>query len=122
MAGLVHTDQDQAQYIGAKLSDSFNAELSAIVWAMSWVAQWNGQCRSSCRVVIHFDCLSAAMMAQGIWWGKGDNQAVVVARVLVTVLEPWVSMQFEHVRGHSGQPWNELCDGMAAARAGHKQC
>ena len=109
--GLVALE-GQPLWIGASKHSAPNGELSAIFWALAWVFQapQGVQCR------IWSDCQFAVGQTAG-WSGfNGPDLLPEACRAMFIAAEAagkvaWHSLQ--HVKGHSGNPYNELADVLA---------
>ena len=103
------TSSDHQQFIGAASLSNFSAEMSAIVWAASWTIG------VECPCCIHYDSTGAANTATGEWQSKKHVQLAQVALATVALSGAGRSREFKHVKGHSGNPWNEMADRVADA-------
>ena len=95
---------------------ALHAEQVAITLAALWALQMRALLpQVDCKVC--FDCTAAGWTADGQWapsdhMGHKMQQVIQVARATDGV-ELW----FEHVRGHSDHPWNDLADYVAKQSA-----
>ena len=109
--GTVITDEADGNFMGAQKADARDAELTAIGWAILWIlAHWDSLCLG--KAVIHFDCTSAGFAANGDW-SCGENVLAQKVRHLTQILESKFGgsvLEWRHVHGHVGHPWNELAD------------
>ena len=56
------------------------------------------------------------MIAWGNWQIRTNHVASTSMRALVTILANEIgvhNLSWAHVNGHSGHPWNEMCDRLA---------
>ena len=91
--------------------------------ALSVAILWAIQLRAVLPTVwctVHYDCMSAGKAAAGIWEpadGMGER-----LRNLCLMAEnlDGLHLQYEHVKGHAGNAWNEVADAVAkdCARGG----
>ncbi|CAE7731174.1 unnamed protein product [Symbiodinium sp. CCMP2592] len=103
---------------------ALRSEQIALVAAMLWVLQFRAFV-SELNCTIFFDCMAAGYATNGRW--QAPDQFGVQAHLLEMFLreQPGVTIHMEHVKGHSGDPWNELTDVAAKAAAngvGHFGC
>ena len=102
--------------VGEMLSDALSAELVGLVWALGWSVQ-----DSTCiHVHFHYDSLAAGQGVFGLWNPpKGDSYELLVksATSLRQILACRATCQGQHIKAHSGCPWNELADAVAKAIA-----
>ena len=106
------------QHLGAAVLSSYSAELSALAWAAMFLLQLPVCPPSS----FHYDALSAGMCAQGQWQGKSEQQLLAVTRALLDIVRSRALVTMNHVKSHTGHPWNEYADRAAAfvARPGSR--
>ena len=112
--GNVVTDTEDDRFVGPATPDARAAELSAIVWILLWLIG-NKDLMNVWRMTIHFDSTSAGFAASGDW-NLGDGTLASKARHLSQACEAlWGrgTLNWRHVKGHSGQPWNEFADSLA---------
>ena len=109
-AGSVQGDEFSGFAWNAKTS--YAAEVLAIAYALSAVFHVpNVPC------IIHSDCLSAGLVTAGAV-GRTRSQVrdinlAVRALCLAVAAQRDTDVEIRHIRGHSGQPWNELADAAA---------
>ena len=112
--GRVCLDTGDNFYIGATDSDAMNAELTALFWALLWVlAHHQGLCQPV--ITIRYDATSAGGIAAGCF-NFGGSALGLKTRAVAQLLEQTMGMQrlrWVHVRGHDGQPFNEMADTVA---------
>ena len=100
-----------ACYLGAECFDNISAEFSAIAWAL----MWSHQTSETTPVHLHFDCMAAGDAAAGSANVVAHAALSACVRTLAFMLEQTRPVSYSHVKGHSGQPWNELADRVANA-------
>ena len=88
---------------------ALHAEHVAIVVAVLWSLQMRGAL-GTLRCTIFFDCTAAGWSAEGSWptserIGHFAHQLAMTARAT-----PGLTLDFQHVKGHSNHPWNDLAD------------
>ena len=92
--------------------DALRAEQMGVLWAHLWILQWASTIGCSSDFTIAFDCMAAGMGASGEMQPPGQHPFSRtirgVAQTLYAVLPDRI--HYQHVPGHSGQPWNELVD------------
>ena len=112
--GPVVTDPESIHYVRAQQCDAYNAEITAICWAVLWcIGHWNLFQRP--WIVMRFDAQVAGYFASGQW---ETNQAPIseFTREIVRFLEHCIgmhSLQWRHTKAHDGQPWTEMADVVA---------
>ncbi|CAE7526831.1 unnamed protein product [Symbiodinium sp. CCMP2592] len=105
-------DPDESLYPGAEGHSAVNGERTAIFWAACWLL---GIDKSLPRT-LHSDCLIAANQAEGHYGANTDVAFVKACRAIVQVhdaLHKNNRLVIRHVKGHSGDPYNELADVLA---------
>ena len=124
LAGDVILEKDtrwETQGIGAARLDPLTAERCAIYWALAWAHHVLTE--PSCPVMpsffLHFDCTAAGWEASGTQGPTFDNMSIlaIAIRSLAIRLSARTEVQYRHIHGHSGQPWNEFADVAARSRA-----
>ena len=82
-----------------------------MIWAIAWYIQ-SGMNKP---MVVHADSTLALLLAT-LATGKPElRKLATVLRSLVLMVQQKARPIFAHVKAHSGQPWNELADAVAAA-------
>ena len=102
-------------WIGAAEHSALNGERSAVFWALSWILGVH----SSIPCFLHCDCIVAAFQAAGTFGSPQCDQLAVACRSIAHVLEVLGKLgagTIQHVKGHSGHPYNELADVLAGAK------
>ena len=89
----------------------FHAEASALVWAIAWLSV----CPFDVPFELRPDNLASLNIASKAWSTSGLGHLGVVLREFYRVLSFRHSAAMTHVAGHTGDPWNELADRIAAA-------
>ena len=106
--------EGQQWFIGAPDHSALSAERSAVFWATAWLFGIH----KSIACSVHCDCLVAARQASGTYGSAAHNTFATTCRSLVQALEAlegFASNAIHHVRGHKGDPYNELADTLAGA-------
>eukprot|EP00438_Fugacium_kawagutii_P010934 Skav210628 [mRNA] locus=scaffold1063:41778:47899:+ [translate_table: standard] len=101
-------------------SRAYDAEHMALLGALLWscyILATTPDVQSPVAIYLNFDCVSAGFIAAGIWCSHNDNLWARATRSLWRYVQErfGTTPQAQHVRGHSGHPWNEAAD--AAAKA-----
>ena len=101
-AGVVCTDVEAPQYVGAKSHSVSSAEASALVWAHIWHLQSG----LTCKVFYHYDSMVVGHGAAGFWQVSGDNAQLRKLRGIVHLGDSLNNGEkvYEHVKSHSGNP------------------
>ena len=105
---------EQNWFIGAPDHSALSAERSAVFWASAWLLGLS----SAITCTIHCDCLTAAYQASGKYGAASQVSFAAACRSLVQALEAkgqFNASSILHVRGHQGNPYNELADTLASA-------
>ena len=112
-AGLVVTEALHPQYIGATTTGSGAAELSAEAWAAMVALSLDMQL----PVIVRYDSITAAMLAQARASPRVHQRLSDVAAVLWCAVQMRCSVSWQHVAAHSLAPVNELTDSICWAAA-----
>ena len=107
-AGDVVVDPADPLWIGADHADNISAELTAVASAL--VASLCSSVLQS--VIIRPDLRLSAMLTEGLWHCKTHTKLARLCRTLGQWFHK-VHGRFCEVRGHAGDPWNELADSIA---------
>ena len=115
--GILSTDPNLPFWTGATTPNSLDAERTGIILAITWLLQseyWH-----EVEVDILFDCTSAGYTASGEWSVDRTSLTAQVLRSFGQVIFELCGsrVRFQHVKGHSGDPGNELVDATAKAYA-----
>ena len=99
---------------------ALHAEHAAIAVAVLWSLQMRGALETV-RCTIFFDCTAAGWSAEGSWptsdkIGRFAHHLAMTARAT-----PGLDMTFQHVKGHSNHPWNDLADHAAKSASWGRQ-
>ena len=105
-AGAVSISSGDTEFIGADKHTNNTGELSAIYWGIK-AAEREGLS----EVVIRYDSKYAAGMARGLWRPKSNKE--LVQRVRKAVQDATCTIWWKHVKGHSGDKWNDRADELA---------
>ncbi|CAK0845170.1 unnamed protein product [Prorocentrum cordatum] len=98
------------------LESSTFCELLGIVWALVWVYQGLslGTMGTNTIVKIYSDSTSALGLVQGLFVPTAFRDTAAVSQHLFATVQAAVCLAVYHVSAHSGNPWNELADGIAS--------
>ena len=109
---LVFTDTHHSKFFGATWADSTQAEAGALIWAALFaIANHDAQ-----ELVFHFDSKSVGYAAAGQNSYTQRYDAVQNMRCLFQTVESiWEPhhVYYNHVKGHAGNPINELVNTLA---------
>ena len=114
-AGVLQTDQDEKQFIGADKHCAYQAELSAIFFA----AWWALSIPTDILCYFFFDNQSAGHIAQGLWIPRSNLSLPRNVRAVHQLLfimrdsDKNFAPQYSHVKAHSGHILNDLVDAFA---------
>ena len=104
-----------------KGTTSHAGEDGAIIWALLWAVHlstehWNNYGNLPLSFHFHFDSTSAGYVAAGYWRSPPTNDQRIVKRSLAQLLQVrhgFAHLHWEHVKAHTGHPWNEAVDALA---------
>ena len=114
----VMIDEHEHRFLGATKASALTAEGSAICWALLWWLQSGIQTHAG--LTIHSDCLPAGLHMSGEAGWRHHPIMASILRGLATIAACYAHVAFQHVKGHSGDPFNELADRIAVETAEHK--
>ena len=109
--GPVTLNKNSTSFVGAVRSTNNTAEVSAIIFALRHARTLRG-----CQAVrICFDSLYAANMTKGTWKPKkGLNERLIqMAKEELRKTKDMMQVSWRHVKGHSGNKWNDRADELA---------
>ena len=115
--GILAIDPAEPFWTGADTANSLDAERTGIILAICWILQsdmWH-----EVPVELVFDCTSAGYTAAGDWNVDRGSLVALMLRSMGQVLHELCgsTVSYRHVKGHSGDPGNELVDAVAKAYA-----
>ena len=119
-AQLVQYEADGNFYLGATRVGADIAEKEAISWAGLWRLTQN----SSLPTTFRTDSMTTELQASGQIGNPTCTESHETVRGIFQALEsllPGDALQFSHVPGHCGEPWNELCDFLAKLEISRSQ-
>ena len=64
---------------------------------------------------IHYDCLPAGHACFGFWQSSTQPRLAAMMAGLSQLANCLLPVGGQHVKGHAGQPWNEMADAVAKA-------
>ena len=99
-------------YFGATEPSALTAEGAGACWALLWFLQ-SGLVEKGIGIAIHIDNKAALASAAGMASWKPNKDMRMVLRGLAQVAAEMAPVDWQHVKGHSGDPWNELADDLA---------
>ncbi|CAL1160873.1 unnamed protein product [Cladocopium goreaui] len=111
-AHQVRTDPNSDWYIGADRVGSAIAEREALCWALLWRIGQN----SNIPTVFRSDSMLALQQANGAIGSLVCDISFQMLRGCAQLLESALGPEgilFDHVPGHAGDPFNEICDQVA---------
>ncbi|MDP6870145.1 MAG: hypothetical protein QGI21_05180 [Candidatus Poseidoniaceae archaeon] len=111
--GRVVTSKGEEGYIGAEVGSNNTAELTAFAEALRWLLKQD----DLGPVIIKTDSKYAGNQATGAWKAKANIELVSHVRMLWDEVSMIRSVEWEHVRAHSGHRWNERADHLAIRAA-----
>ncbi|CAJ1396225.1 unnamed protein product [Effrenium voratum] len=113
--GPVITLPCDPQWMGAEAHTNNTGELSAIGEACKWLLQWKARKPEAPRpsAVILYDSQYAYGVATRLFRAKENQLLATSVASLVDAVRASMSLEFEHVKGHSGAHGNEVADRLA---------
>jgi len=108
-SGLVLTDEQAADFLGAEVGSNNTAELSALAHALRWLLINEGDSPAT----IHGDSEYALRIAQRIYRAKANRALAKRVQELWDEVASLRSLTGNHVRAHKGHRWNERADHLA---------
>eukprot|EP00435_Cladocopium_sp_Y103_P003593 s2448_g1.t1 len=132
IVALVQTEK--GLYLGGCVSKkltvaacSYLGEHGAMTWALIWaiqISQWHVMHHPTNPIdfVFHFDALATGYQAAGWWNAWKHEQWRTLLRSLAQVLQTrhgFDHLHWQHVKAHTGNPWNELADSLAKFASVH---
>ena len=113
-------ERDLPSFAGAETIGSDIAEKEGLLWSGLWRIAYN----STCPTLFLSDSTVAGEFAMGRMGttSKVPGMTHRLTRGVFQTLEsflPGDALALRHVRGHHGEVWNELCDGLAKYTANH---
>jgi len=107
--GPVELDVDAPDYLGSQVCSNNTGELSAVCHALRWLADDAG----SQPAVICYDSEYASNQAQGFHKAHKNVLLSKKSRELLAEARKHREVRFLHVKGHSGNEWNDAADSLA---------
>ena len=107
--GPVVTDKAQVGWRGAEKATNNTGELTAVLEALEWAEGAGVK-----ALVIRYDSEYAACMTKGEWKAKANKELVGQCRAALGRAEgAGCKVGWKHVKGHSGDKWNDRADVLA---------
>ena len=100
---------------------ALDAEQIALSVAILWAIQMKAAL-PIVRCTVHYDCMSAGQGASGLWSPADDFGERIRHLSLLAQHYDGIHINYEHVKGHDGNVWNELADCAAKHFADGGQC
>tara|TARA_Y100000588_G_scaffold17134_1_gene17870 strand:+ start:212 stop:697 length:486 start_codon:yes stop_codon:yes gene_type:complete len=107
--GLVITDSNSNEFLGAEVGSNNTAELSAFAHALRWLLI-NGENNSA---EICTDSTYAGNIACGKWKAKANKKLASSVQKLWNEVTTIRTLTWRHVKAHRGHRWNERADHLA---------
>lgn len=111
-ANIVETNPKSPLYVGALHSTVGCAQLSARLWLFAFMAHHGSTVARDKDLVVRYDSESAAKMSQAQWLPNTNLTPSRIAAGMRQVIDQFMRVSFEHIKSHSGDPWNEYADHM----------
>ena len=107
--GPVITAENGVGWRGAEVATNNTGELTAILEALGWATS-----KRQPRAVIRYDSTYAANMTQGRWKPKRNKKLIRQCQEALDRAErQGCTVGWRHVKGHSGDRWNDRADRLA---------
>jgi len=118
--GPVIFDKGNPFFLGCTCGTNNTAELSSIGMALRWLVEAEV---TDMQCTILYDSKYAANIAQGIWRAEKNTDLARTVQGFLRLAKAARPVVFEHVKGHSGDKWNDRADRNADQGASGKlQC
>jgi len=118
--GPVVFDRGNPLFLGCDCGTNNTGELSAIGMALRWLVEAD---LSRVPCTIFYDSKYAANIAQGVWKAEKNTDLARTVQGFFRTAKTARRIDFEHVKGHSGNKWNDRADKNAdRGAAGDLQC
>eukprot|EP00969_Alexandrium_andersonii_P087328 3852475-Alexandrium_andersonii.AAC.1 len=117
--GPVILDSASDEFLGAEVASNNTGELSGICEALLWLRDWEHAGRPA---VICYDSVYAAKRTSGEINARENLGLVHCAKTLLREGKAKRKATMKHVKGHSGEQWNEAVDRLAKRGAGGERC
>nr|AIF06441.1 hypothetical protein [uncultured marine group II/III euryarchaeote KM3_192_C12] len=108
-SGMVITEEEAEEFLGAEVGSNNTAELSALAHALRWLLIEGGDS----SVAIYGDSEYALRIAQRIYRAKANKSLANRVQELWDEVTSIRSLTGIHVRAHKGHRWNERADHLA---------
>lgn len=117
--GPVVLDAASPLFLGAEVGSNNTGELTAICEALLWLRDCDRSTRSAAIV---YDSIYAAKITTGEFRAQKNQRLAAEARGLLREVQAKRRVRLLHVKGHSGQRWNEVADALANRGAAGQRC
>jgi len=118
--GPVVFDKDDVLFLGSTCGTNNTGELSAIGMALRWLIEMD---TSHTRCTVLYDSKYAANIAQGLYKAEKNQDLARTVQGFFKTVKAARPIVFEHVKGHSGDKWNDRADANAdQGAAGELRC
>jgi ribonuclease HI len=107
-SGGVCLDTNHQAWEGAEKGTNNTAEITAVIRALAWAREQREK-----EVCIRYDSEYAASMTQGKWRPRQNKALVARAKEALRATEKSVTVYWSHIKGHSGDKWNDRADALA---------
>merc|ERR1712032_1726155 len=117
--GPVILDAKAEHFVGAEVGSNNTGELSAVCEALLWLRDFETGNRPS---VICYDSTYAAHITTGRFNAQKNIALARQAQALYREVSAQRKLRFAHVKGHSGDKWNDVADSLANRGAVGERC
>ena len=95
-----------------------SAELTSAIQILCWcisIDSWfeSNSIESLIEIEVCYDNVLVEMAGNGVADFKVNRQIASLASLLASICRQRFALRFRHIKGHSGNPWNELADRLA---------
>lgn len=115
--GPVLLDPNHPHYLGAEVGSNNTAELSGMGESLLWLKHnWLNllnRYKKRFSVCIRYDSEYAMNSVVGKWNGEKNRDLIDTVRLIYAEVKRLVPLDFIHVKGHSGDKWNDRADELA---------
>merc|ERR1711871_1201365 len=101
-------------FLGAEYGSNNSAELTAIGEALLYARDF---CKDAKTICIKYDSEYAAFTIQGIYNGQKNKKLYNTVRDIYEEVKATHKVLWYHVKGHSGNIYNDMADSMATKGA-----
>ena len=122
LSGIVITDPDSSQFIGAEVGSNNTAEVTALYKALEHIEYGHQTNNPETSYTIYGDSMYAGKMAMGEWKPKENKELIKnLMNKGKSLKMQGINFTWNHVKAHSGHLWNERVDHLAIKAASNEK-